>query len=916
MPRSRSRWWPVALLLAATAGLAAFAQQPPAEPPPRTTIPFEEEEPNAPKPPYKRIELDDDLPDLAVTSGAYYARLNDVLRGAAAAKNPAVKEFLSGFTVAFDRVTEVAPRNKPRPQYRVTPVPLLWGDGGVVFPDEFGVVPLDDGNRTGEVKTLARGQVFRIESFERIALAAVNRFLNSTPSEKDVPKPDDKLAAAERVLSDVLLFHDRARELNRRKGVVWNPVKAEVNEKLTEIRVARIRQAVQDKDWATVRSLGGRLADRYRNQPKVLEVVYTARLAEAEEGLRSDRVADLERVKVLLNEYDARFPNSADETAGRLRKVVADRASKLLGDAARFAVQNPTEARNILRTVESLDPDHPGLRKQQQELKSGYAVLLVGTRRLPERMSPGTARWDSEKQAVELMFEGLTEAVSDEALGVRYWPVLAADRPLIGAGVRDLSLVGSAEWAGPDRGLLDVGDLTGTVDLLRARPGTWEADPVGWIKDVAPAPGEPGRVRIRFDRGHPDPRSLLTFKLLPARWLASKGKQADDSEFARRPFGTGPFRLAPTYRPPVPGDPGSGQVAFVSNPAYGRRPGRMGQPAIKEVRFVDVTRGEHPSELFKGEVPRLHVLTDVPTAELPMYDGPGLVGRVQVAKADASRRIHILAVNHRRPTLQSANLRRGLMHAVDRDAILNDVFRAGQPKFHRALTGPFPPTTWAAARPNGVDPPALYNRDLAAAKLRAYRDAGGPSTVRLAFTADDPLAKAACERIRADVEAAGGGAGGTGVSLELEPLTPADLYRQTQDEHRFDLAYLPFDYRNDWYPVELARFLDPSAAGRGGRNYLGFFAPGSEVGKEGDELSRVLDDVRLYRDPGKLVSRSHDIQKLFNDVVPFVPLWHLDRHLVISTAVKVYLDGRPEEASPRMLDPTTLFDSVGRWRIE
>lgn len=901
---------PLVILLA---GLIGLAQQPPAEKPSRTTIPFEEEEKDPPKPPYKRIDVDDDISDVAAASGGYYVRLDPVYRAVATAPHPDLKNFLATFAVAFDRATKFGPKGQPPPKARVLPVPLLWGTGGTTYPPEFGVVPLDDTNKPMAVAPLTRQQVSLVEPFERIAAAEAARVTNPgyTGWGKPPPSRAEILAAAETVLSEVLLFHDKARELGKRRDRGWDSVKAEVNDRLTEVRLARVKQAVADRNWPTVRAMGRTLADRYRTQPKVLEVIWAARLAEAEDGMKADRPGDLERIRELLNEYDARFPKSKDETAARLRKAVADRAAQLFAEAQRKSFSNPTEARNILRTVEGLDPNLDGLRSKMLELKAGYNVLYVGSPRLPERMTPGTARWDSERQAVELLFEGQYAALPDEAVGVRYEPALAADRAVVvGAGVRDVTLVGNAEWAGPDRGYVDPADAAGTLDLLRARPDTWEADRSPWIKDIAPLPAEPGTVRVRFGRGHPDARELLTFKLLPAQWLKARGKAADDPEFARRPFGTGPFRLATGPRLPT------GEVVFESNPSYGRRPGRLAQPGLKEVRFKAVAPDRVGDAVEAFRTGNLHVLPDVPAGDLARYQGTPLAGTVRVVREANPRRFHMLAINHRRPPLQSIDLRRGLLHAIDREAILTEVFRGGVKDVHRAMSGPFPPQSWAADKPLGNPAPPLFDRDLAAAKLRAYRDAGGPTSLSLAFTADDPLARTACERLRADLEAAGGGAAGKGVSLQLEPLPPAEFYRRVVDEHRFDLAYLPFDYRDDLYPLDLASFLDPAAAGPGGRNVGGYLASESVRTKEDDDLARKLAEVPQYRDPKRLESLARDLHRRCNEAVPFVPLWHLDRHMVISTAVEVFLDGRTEEVSPGLLDQTTLFRSVGRWRMK
>jgi ABC-type transport system substrate-binding protein len=871
----------------------------------------EEEEAN-PRPPVKKIEVPDAEPPPStpapanVPAGVYFARLDDVARAATAATNPTIKKYLAGFTVAYDRLDDAKFKS-----HRITPVPFLWGKDK--FPAEFGVAPLNTANGVEEVKTYKPRGVRHIDPFEQLAIDATVAFLKPTPPGPGVPTPSEKLSAAERLLTAVMFFHDSAREQNRRRGKNWEPIKTALYDKLTEVRIARVQQVAADKDWAKLKELSTRLIGLYRSKPKVLEPVYAARLAEAEQLVRSERVAELEKGRTLLNEYESRFPNTGNETAKRVRQILGERAKKFLNEADRIIGSNKTEARTLLKNVEAIDPDNPALRQLQNQLKSGYPVLVVGARRLPERMSPTLARFDSERQAVQLMFEGLLEALPDELTGVRFRPALADGRPIVGAGSRDTQLVRSANWTGPDGGIFDAADVAGTLRLFRQKPGSWAAAPAAWLNEPGFDPADPGHIRMRFKLGHPDPRQLLTFKMHPAQWLLQKNKTIDDVEFARHPFGTGPYKLAPGYRPPAPGE-SSREVIFVSNPGYARRPGRMGQPVIKEIRFIDIKPIKDLPTEFRAD--RLHILTDVPTADLPKYRvNNNLGGKVRVVTATRNRREYILAINHRRPQLQNPDVRQGLLHAIDRERILNDVFRAGVADAHSALAGPFPVGCWATPHPLGAAPPSLYNRDVAQAKFRQYlATPAAASSLDLAYPDDEPQAKAACERIKGMVESATAGA--PKLTINLKPLPPRELIRLVEEEQRYDLAYVPFDYPDDWYPLALGSFLDPNAAGAGGRNYLGYRAKDSAPGDADDRLGRLLDEARLHRDPAKLVELSHEIHRRFIDAVPFVPLWQIDRHMVISTAVKVYLDGQAEEANPRLLDATTLFSSIGRWRIE
>ena len=649
----------------------------------------------------------------------------------------------------------------------------------------------------------------------------------------------------------------------------------------------------------------------------MLEKVSAARLAEAVELAASDKTPDLEKARGLLAEYEGRFPAGKAAAVGAVRKRLADRARAMMADAERIGPADKSQARNLLAAVQKFDPDNAGVRLKRQELKLGYPTLIVGARPLPARMSPGRARFDSEKQAVELVFEGLLEAVPDEAAGVRFSPQLAAARPVVDGGVRDTRLV-VAGWGSDAAGGLTSADVAGTVRLLKQAPQSWAADPAGWLADPGLDPADPFKVRLRFATGHPDPRTPLTLKILPATWLRGQSKAADDDDFARRPVGTGPFKLVPPAdKPPAPNAPPA-DVVFVANPVYGSRAGAGGRPYLSEIRFTDVgVMPDLPAEFKAG---RLHVLTDVPTPDLAAFTADNnLRGAVKVTTAADPHRVHMLAVNHRRPPLQSVDLRRALTHGIDRAKILTEVFRApGKPdEYHKPSTGPFPPGSWATPKPLGGEPPALFNRDLAAGKMRDYlATPAAVGSLALAFAVEDKSAGAACDKIKQMIDGLTAD-GDKKFTIRLEPVPAADLLRLVETEQRYDLAYLPLDCPNVWFPETLASLLDKSAAVPGGRNVLGYLADGTSPAAEDLKLSETLAEARLYRDPaGRLGPLAARLHQQFNDAVPFVPLWQLDRHTVLAAGVKVRFPGEADEVDPRRLDPTTLFTGVAEWRVE
>ena len=837
-----------------------------------------------------------------------YDRSTELLRAAATTPYPELRPFLATYIVAFDRLYE-----RGRKITRITPVPLLWPYGyqSLIKGPSFGVMPLDERNQPLKIRNAEKKQVIDIVPFERIALKGVEELLNPEEPDPTLAKvpADEILAAAEQVLTRVLFFHSLAVEKNQRRGDQWEPIQETLYEKLTDVRMKRVDALREAGEWVKLNEVSERLLRLYSKQPEIAEKIYAARLAEAVELVESKQITDLERGRKLLNEYDARYPTSGNATAKLIRDTLARRASTIMNDAARALKENQSQARNLLKTVEAIDPDNAQLRNMQQDLRSDYPVLVVGVRRLPELMSPTLARFDSERQAVELMFEGLMGRVPDKQLGVRFVPELAVSPPEVEASIREIQLSRSAEWAGPSGGVFDAADVDGTLRLMRRGPQGWAAQPLTWLGDPDFDPNTPGLIRLHRRLGHPDPRGLLTLKMHPARWLLQQNKTIADEEFARHPFGTGPYRLDPNYESDQKGK----DVVFFSNGSYSRRPGHGSEPFLKEIRLRDIT--DTPDLVAEFRAGRLHILTDVPTSDLAQFQaGDNLGGQVRVVNAATNRRIYLLAVNHRRPSLADPAVRRGLTHAIDRETILDEVYRAGKPDVHQALSGPFPPTSWATPNNKLGGPTALYSRDLAQAKLNEYaKNPIAAQRLELLYPSDDDQAKSACERIQYMVETASNKA----LTLQLVPLEPRELIQRVEVEHRYDLAYMHFDYRDDWYPEALSSFLDADATGAMGRNYLGYYAEGTDPKEVDDKLNRQLRAARLYSDPvGKLVPIAHEMHELFNQASPFIPLWQLDRHMVISTSVKVALEGEVGEVSPSLLDPTKLFQSVQRWKLK
>ncbi len=862
----------------------------------------------------KRINIEDDplmasqRPD-AFSNTPPDVRLEEVIRAADQTRTKVLKELLYKYIVPFDRVTESGTT------LNVKPIPYIrskWGGAEVVS-----LIPLDNEGKQKEQRATKVSDIKKVEHFESLVLEEVEKLQKQ---KLEGTSAVDQLAAAETLLSAAKRFHDYSRTprkadnrpLNLRRGEGWDEIRNPLVTKLRSLQLELFNALTAANEEKRLEELGTRLLASYPNDKEIAAAIGKVKLSEAERLLKAGSDADVISARKILDALEASFPGSVGDTGRNLRAQVRELALKALKRSQeKFDLGDKRTARDELARAISFDPDIDGIREMQKKLGLNYSVLYVAARQYPQYMSPATARLDSEKHAVELVFEGLLEEVPDPTGAVHYRPGAALTMPISFPGGRDF-LLRTFDKDSSGRPVFDNHDVVNTVTLMRNRMDTWNSYPLSWLSPEPPAPNGTSAVRILFGSAHPDPRAALTFKILPTRWLIEKGEKLDYVFLAERPFGTGPFICKSTQQPD--GNIGPREMVFVSNPAYGRWRDRAGLPSIQEVRLVELSKIDPVKAFQEG---KLHILTDIPTKDILKYSDAALKGRVDVVTASNNRRVHMLAVNLKDPYLRNKPLRQGLSLAIDREDILRRVYREGKPEFHRQMSGPFPPGSWAVAKGvAGLD--SLYDQNLAVVRLKTYlADPAAKKEFNLLYADDDPLAGRACLEIKNQIEGVlKNEARKILIHPQKIPLT--ELLNQVQEEHaRYDLAYVPFDYPDDWYPYALGAMLDPNAAERGGRNWFNFLIPAANPDAADQELGRALANIRAYRDfAGQIMPQTATIGKQFNDCLPFIPLWQLDRHMVVSRRLKIVVDDTSEVIQPRLLNPTILFQGVGRWRLE
>ena len=241
--------------------------------------------------------------------------------------------------------------------------------------------------------------------------------------------------------------------------------------------------------------------------------------------------------------------------------------------------------------------------------------------------------------ALDLVFEGLLRPGADGAGGRVYEPSLARDLPSLVTLGREFTLT-NATWADPEQPniytAVTAADVVSTVQKLAARRGQPGAEVADWIAGVTTAADKECRVTLR--RGHIDPLSLMTFKVMPA-------KRLDDVAFARKPIGSGPFMYEGRKTMG-----GREYAIFPVNPAYNR-------PNPSRLKAVWMVVSRNPLSDWKGGL--IHFAVTTNTNELASASNPHPAGGAQQAgKLEVNisntghvdtlfgRRIYFLAINH------------------------------------------------------------------------------------------------------------------------------------------------------------------------------------------------------------------------------------------------------------------------------
>ena len=79
----------------------------------------------------------------------------------------------------------------------------------------------------------------------------------------------------------------------------------------------------------------------------------------------------------------------------------------------------------------------------------------------------------------------------------------------------------------------------------------------------------------------------------------------------------------------------------------------------------------------------------------------------------------------------------------------------------------------------------------------------------------------------------------------------------------------------------------------------------------------LLSDIRAHRDFRSFVQeQTWKVHSKFLTRMPFVPLWQLDRNVVVHRGLEMFLDDPTEVVAPSRINPASALMGIELWRLK
>lgn len=519
--------------------------------------------------------------------------------------------------------------------------------------------------------------------------------------------------------------------------------------------------------------------------------------------------------------------------------------------------------------------DGPAEPSQQVPTGRGYVEGVLGR---ATNASPFGARTAADRALVALLFRGLVRLGPGNTLVgdlASRWEVDESGR------VWTFRLRDGLQWQDGER--ITAEDVAFTIgvlsDPLYVGPGA-----ESW-RDVQATVLDPATVQLRLTTPLGGFLQAATQPIAPAHLLSFVSPdQLPDDPFGLQPVGSGPFRLifldtvrallapsTPVELPPVPGGPNF-DTPRPTDSLAGIRPTAKPDVPIPyldslELRYYDAVE-PLLADWAAGELDAVSGLqpdaaaafTSAPASRLVQYPGTTLLAATLDLRAG-------------RAEFQDFAVRRALLEAIDRDALVEDVLTGLGARADSLI----PPSS-AVFDPK-VSVPVPFDTERARERLTdaGWKESGGswipkgrtePLVIELLSPEEsaNPVAYATAAAVRAAWQ-------GIGLAVLHTPLPATELLGDRLAQGEFQVAIVPLaiGLDPDVYPL-----LAASQTRRGGSNVAGLQDP---------DLDKLLVDARTPVDPAARITAYGVLQKRLSERVYVLPLAFRDDFVVFRDTV-------------------------------
>ncbi len=611
---------------------------------------------------------------------------------------------------------------------------------------------------------------------------------------------------------------------------------------------------------------------------------------------------DYPATRQLLMNLAAMYPQ--EPTVVKWESQLQKMAAGFFQDArAAFAAGDFGQADAALRRAAQVWPELPGAKELARSLYQKYPRVVVGVTVPAATMDPDRLDdWGSRRSA-RLVHRALAEFAGPGAQGGRYvCPVGALDLDSKGQQIA-VKLRPGLRWSDGDATLASYDVSRRLLAMSTVGDPAYRAD---WAELFGSIEVQGADVlRIGLARPHLRPQAMLQTMLLPANGsLSAPPGLSSQDQVSNGPYTTNVKDREVFHKDQRPAGAGQGEASgssywlaalppyvFVSSSGdetifrihkADAAPGSRRPREIAERHFRET--GKAIAALRRGEIQVLDRVNPWEVAAL---------GAAKGVKVEAYRMplVHCLIPNLRRPLLDQSAMRRALVYAIDRNAILRTLTGGREMPGCQVVSGPFPAQIGhAAATPPAYDDtiaPRAYDPRLAALLLRQAvatlpeterKSAAGKAAIALVLAyPPQTIARTACAAIRRQLQIAG-------IHLELKELAPGASGRPADD---VDLVYAELAV---WEPlVDARRVLGDD----------GLCAGCSPA------MNLALRQLAEAADWQQVRTRLRQIHRLAFQDTAVLPLWQLSDHFAYREDLKAVGS-----------EPVSLYDNVERWTVD